>query len=223
MKFYKTLTLLLISYITYGQDTAVQKTSKLNLVGYVGIHNILTPNLHSKLANIGYEKPAQSFYGFGVGLKYGGQKTFAGIDLSIHMLGSEARNIANAFLLQAFLHHKIVDNGNLYIAPGIDVGLQTIRIDFKRNNPANNFDTLFLSSGNYVRLRNLAPVGGISAIIHFKKLDNKRSFILRGLAHIRVGYKYGLTGRQWRADGKTIDNSPTDRLNSYYLQLVAGF
>ena len=116
MKLYTSLILLKVSSFTYGQDTTVKKIHKVNSIVYAGIHNVLTPNLRSRLASIGVEKSAQSFYSFGLGLKYGQQKTFGGIDVSIHMLGSEAGNSSSAFLLQAFLNHKIITNSSLYVA-----------------------------------------------------------------------------------------------------------
>lgn len=223
MKFFTTLALLIICLFIYGQDSTIEKSKKIDLFGYVGGHNIFTPNLHSRLEKISYEKSAQGFLSFGLGFKYGQQQTIAGIDLSVYMHGRESKSKSNAFQLQAFLNHKIVDNSNLSVAPGVDVGLQSIRIDYKRIDPSSNFDTLFLSSGNYVKLKNLAPVAGISTIFHFRELDHTRRFLLRPFARIRIGYKYGLSSSKWKADNNNIINSPTDRLSSFYIQSLIGF
>jgi hypothetical protein len=224
MKFITTLILVTFSLFTSGQDTSKTQTKKkLSFTGYLGGHYVQMPELETKLKGIGYEKPTSVFFSFGSGLKYGRQRAFGGIDLSVFMLGSSLNTSSTAFQLQGFFNYKVVDNYKISIAPGVDMGLQKIKTDFERTNPSNNFDTLFLSSGNYVKLTNLTPVAGISAIFHFKKLDKSRNIFLRPLAHTRIGYKQGLQSRQWKADGNSVINSPSDRLSSFYIQWLMGF
>ncbi len=193
MKFITTFILLTFSLFIYGQDTTKPQTKKkLSLSGYFGGHYIQTPELEAKLKSIGFEKSTSGFFSFGLGLKYGQQRALGGIDISVYMIGSTLNTSSTAFQFQGFFNYKVVDNDKLSIAPGIDIGLQKIKTDFKRTNPSNNFDTLFLSSGNYVKLTNLTPVAGISTIFHFKKLDKSRNIFLRPFAHTRIGYKYGV-------------------------------
>jgi hypothetical protein len=224
MKFIATFILLTFSFFTYGQDTTKAQTKKkLRITGYFGGHYVQIPELEAKLKSIGYEKPSSRFFSFGLGLKYGNQRAFGGIDISVYMLGSSLNTSSTAFQFQGFFNYKVVDNDKISFAPGLDMGLKRIKIDFKRTNPSNNFDTLFLSSGNYVKLTNLAPVAGISTIFHFKKLDKSKNIFLRPFAHTRIGYKYGLQSNQWKADGNSIINSPSDRLSSFYIQWLGGF
>jgi hypothetical protein len=224
MKFITSLILLTFSLFVYGQDTTkTQPKKKLSLTGYFGGHFVQIPKLEAKLKSIGYEKPTSGFFSFGLGLKYGQQRAFGGIDISLYMIGSTLNTSSTAFQFQGFFNYNIVDNDKLSIAPGLDIGLQQVKTDFKRANPSNNFDTLFLSSGNYVKLTNLTPVAGISTIFHFKRLDKSKNIFLRSFAHTRIGYKYGIQSNPWKADGNSILNSPSDRLSSFYVQLLWGF
>ena len=224
MKIITTLILLTFSLFSFGQDTTKTQTKKkLSFTGYFGGHYIQIPELERKLKSIGYEKPSSGFFSFGLGLKYGRNRAFGGIDISVYMLGSSLNTSSTAFQLQGFFNYKAVDNEKISIAPGLDIGLQSIKTDFKRTNSSNNFDTLFLSSGNYVKLTNLTPVIGFSTIFHFKKLDKSKNFFLRPFAHTRIGYKYGLQSNPWKADGNAVVNSPSDRLSSIYIQWLGGF
>jgi hypothetical protein len=220
-----TLIFILISSTLYchSQDSIRSRPKKFNWIGYVGVHNIQTPELRSRLQTIGYLKPAATHFCFGLGLKYGKQRPFGGVDLSIFMLGHGQQSESKAFLVQGFFNYKIIDNKNFYMAPGVDIGLQKMKIDFRRIGPSPNFDSLFLFSGNTVKLKNQAPVAGFSTIFHFRKLDAAKSFFLKALAQVRMGYKFGFQKNNWDQDFVTILNAPTDRLNSFYIELLAGF
>jgi hypothetical protein len=224
MKLISTIIFSLFSLSIFAQDTTQTKNkNELSFTFYFGRQSIQFPNLRNKLESLGYEKPSSDVINLGYGLKFEQPRLFGGIDISLLTGGNSFYSFPKNFLLQGYFNFQVFDNGTIAIAPGIDLGLQKIQLDLKRTNASNNFDTLFLSGGNYVKLTNLTPVGGISTIIHFKNLDKSKNIFLRLLAHIRLGYKYGLQSNQWKADDNSIINSPSDRLSSFYVQLLFGF
>jgi hypothetical protein len=139
------------------------------------------------------------------------------------MKNSALSNASSAFQLQAFLNYKLIHTNDYFIAPGIDFGLQQVKINFKNNNSPGSFDSLFLTSGNYIRLTNLTPVAGVSIISHFKKIEQAKFKVFRLFANTRIGYKYGVKNNTWKADGNAAVNAPADRLNGYYVQMLFDF
>ncbi|HWC55176.1 MAG TPA: hypothetical protein VG676_16440 [Chitinophagaceae bacterium] len=223
MKFILTSILFVFSILVKGQDTvSTQLKGNLHFIVYAGLNSIETRKINLKLKSLGYETLSTSFSSIGMGFKYGNQKRFGGINISLFMRAGTQNSSYNALQLEGYFNYTIIDKNKFSIAPGLGFGLQKIKADFTHLNSSNNIDTLFLVSGNHVQLRNSNPVAGISTIVHIKKLD--KQFILERLfSHILIGYKLGLKNTPWKADAKKLANSPKDKLNSFNVQVFAEF
>jgi hypothetical protein len=222
MKFIISIFLLAFSLLTYGQETTnTERRTKFYLI--FGESFILTPEFDNRLRSLGYQKPPLHFVNWGLGLKIGRKRLFGGFDGSVYFVDNQFNYFSNGFQFQGYVNYKIIDGGKISLSPGMDLGIQGVRAVVKTKTPANNFETLFLSSGNYVSLTNTTPVAGFSTIIHFKKYEESKNLFLQFISQIRIGYKFGLQNNPWRAHRSPVLNAPSERIGNLYFEMLVGF
>ena len=222
MKIIYTIILSLSFAILNGQDTLkVEANKRVNFSFSFGLKYFQMVHLNSKLSQLGYQKVVPLLFSLGIGKNYRKNKINAGLDLQFCSdLGSFK---TTSIFIEGYFNYIIFENAKISIAPGVDFGYQIINSQSKRINASNNFDSLFLSTGNYVHIENSSTTAGLSILTCIKRIAKKGRKLRDPNYYLRFGYKQAFKNDYWKADSNSLLNAPQDRLNSFYFELITFF
>ncbi len=219
MKLFISAYLLCSPLIFYGQDSAFSN-NRLPIVIYTGVHTIFTPGLDARLKGIGFNKPLSVFLSLGLGMNYETGNDNYGVDFKLGLLNYPSSTFSYSSYYGLYYHKKIVDNDKIMIAPGLNLGYQSMNMNCEKPNSAGSLYELFHASGNYVRLNNRSVTSGIATTIYLKQFSRSKNVFYRCISRMKAGYNFGLTANAWTADGNDIPDAPEDRLSNFYFQLI---
>lgn len=116
--------------------------------------------------------------------------------------------------------YYVVNNKNFHLAPQVGIGYFSSAVNLTQRKNIDDFNEV-LAGKNSIAINQSTAVLDFGLRFDFADFTKVKS----GIGSIRLGYKYGLSERGWGIDvtnNSTVDNSPKDRINQFYVMLSAG-
>jgi len=116
--------------------------------------------------------------------------------------------------------YYVLNNRNFHLAPQLGIGFFYSAVNLTQRNGFVDFNEV-LENKNSISIDQAVPV--LDFCIRFDVADFTKA--KSGAGSIRLGYKYGLSNRGWGIDvsnNSTVNNSPEDRINQFYVMFSIG-
>ena len=116
--------------------------------------------------------------------------------------------------------YYVYNNKSFHLAPQAGIGFFSSFINHSQRSDIEDFNEL-LEGKNSISINQTAPV--VDFCLRFDMADFTKA--RTGAGSIKVGYKLGLSKHGWGIDASnnsSIDNSPEDRINQFYVMFSVG-
>jgi hypothetical protein len=131
----------------------------------------------------------------------------------------------NTFLMSIYgglnVGYYIVNSGNFHLAPQAGIGFYVSEAKIMQKNGYEDFNDV-LENGNSIDINQATPALDLCLKFDFGDFTKGGTFF----PGFRVGYRYGLINKGWGIDetsNSTVDGSPKDHVNQFYVLLTIGF
>lgn len=171
-------------------------------------------NLDKRLAESGLEKPDSFLFSGGLGLAYDFNPIAVGAELSAGGSGF-GKNSSYQRYSKVYLSTNTIRSEKFIFSPEIGLGYRQFHTYHIKDGKQGTFDHLVSSDLNQARMDQKGAV--LDFGISLKRLAMERVDPL-----FKIGYRYGLKSNEWKVQGATVENAPSDRINSFYFQLLLG-
>lgn len=186
----------------------------VELTFFTGLQVNNYSNLNERLSSLNVKEKKTLLLPVGVGLAFRFNKIIVGYDMTPILLGD---NSSGAYI-HGYLSTNIIKTKQWVFSPQIGYGGQNVTVRVPTQSTSTNFNSYFTASANQVELRHSNPVLDFALALKLYP-QNRDTYI----PLFRVGYRYGLKEEAWEVRNGNSTNSPIDRNNNFYIQLMFGF
>jgi hypothetical protein len=116
--------------------------------------------------------------------------------------------------------YYVFNNKNFHLAPQAGIGFFSSAVNLTQRKDIDDFNEV-LTGKNSISINQTVPV--LDFCLRFDVADFTKA--KTGAGSIRLGYKYGLSNHGWGIDisnNSTVNNSPEDRINQFYVMFSIG-
>ncbi|MEP6466890.1 MAG: hypothetical protein ABJB05_11330 [Parafilimonas sp.] len=224
-KYFITTTILLTVLYSYSQNTSTVNTDKAAQFsfGIGGAYNNIK-NLNTALSNASLPTIGKfNLAGIAEG-NFRMKNLLFGLNSGMGAYAKKSDHYNTSVMSYSGgvnIGYYIINDKKFHLAPQAGIGFYSTQVKITQRNGFTNFNDV-LASGNSTDI--IQNTGVLDFCLKFDIADfTKDKTCLSGL---RLGYKYGLSKRGWGIDetnNTTVDDSPKDRINEYYVLVTIGF